>query len=162
MSFEQCLKTIASIATHHHGEAFFTEGGCGVMAALFAEAAISFNREGEIRLMVRDDEQTDEEVLSHVVFFDVLLNTSFDVHGDDAETHWEESFNEIQQINNDPTFCFDSDPITVDQFTDVQALLEQITVSNHLNVGVEWIRSHYPQLRQQVLQLINQYKPSTP
>lgn len=137
---------------------FYTEGGCGVMAALLAEASAFYGGGGHFNLIMRGDSGRDTHV-SHVTFIPSGHFLDLDVHGSNAEENWIEFItDEVKQEGGDLSeLVFDSEHLCIAAGADnIQGTLELITEEHDLIVDVDWVRKNYPKLRDMLLSKLSE------
>lgn len=151
----EAYKAVINMAIKENGVDFYTDGGCGLLAALLAEVAIKNGGHGLFNLIMRGDFEGDRW-LSHVTFDQSHSDLDLDVGGDDASYRWVERIlkEEEEENGTDPDDVeFDDEIIAFGPGDDIKSILWKITEDYDLAVNVEWLEEHYDRLKARALKI---------
>jgi len=160
--FEKKSNLVSAILINDFGKDFFISGGCGVFAAILAEVAASDGQHGEFNLVMREDFD-DCQWLSHITYYHYESSLDYDVGGKDAEDRWMAKISqEAEEEGEDPSeLIFFNIGLSVGPEDDIMAMLLDMTDRYDLNVREDWVKEHYPKLRDRILKSVDRsFSPS--
>lgn len=160
--FEKKSNLVSAILINDFGKDFFISGGCGVFAALLAEVAASDGQHGELNLVMREDLDGDQW-LSHITYYHYESSLDLDVGGKEAEDRWMARISEeVEEDGEDPSeLMFDNIGVAVGPGDDIMAIILDVTDRYNLNVEEDWVKEHYPKLRDRILKSVDRsFNPS--
>lgn len=131
-----------------HGEQFFVEGGCAVLAALLAQAAQSKGESGDFVLLIRENEDG-ETWLSHICYHHHPSNRVIDITAfDRADELWMDNIALSCAEMREPEPEFRLEAVEASPKSDILSTLRQLIQAWRLNVNADWLDRHYETLAQ--------------
>jgi len=149
-------QAVINVALSQDLPEFYTEGGCGVLAALMAEAAAIYGYGGELNLIMRTETGACHPCVSHITFIPDDAALDLDIHGPDAEDGWIEFLCDDARENDEDPADIDlhNESIRIEFGDDIQTVLEELTEEQDLTVNVDWVQENYPKLKSMLIQSI--------